>query len=114
MSHDESMDFNRIQETSDGDREFETELFNMFLDDTAERIEALDAAIADGDAESCHRQAHTIKGSAANVGATRLCEISLQLESFDPKADKAEAESCLARMKSEFENTKAAIQDYLA
>jgi two-component system, sensor histidine kinase and response regulator len=62
-----------------GDPETEAALAVMFLDQAAERIPALQAAIDGQDAERVHRLAHGLKGSAATVGAVRMSELSRDL-----------------------------------
>ncbi|MBI2425729.1 MAG: Hpt domain-containing protein [Candidatus Hydrogenedentes bacterium] len=113
MTENSAMDFSRIQETSDGDRAFETELFEMYLEDTADRIQRLDTAIGSGDLELCRREAHTIKGSSANVGATRLQELALRLEGCDPVTRKPDAQALLTKIRDEFELVKSEIGAYL-
>jgi len=48
--------------------EFLRELAAIFLEDTPKRITELDASLAAGDAGTFTRAAHSIKGSAANLG----------------------------------------------
>jgi CheY-like chemotaxis protein len=62
-----------------GDPETEAALATMFLDQSAERLPALRAAIAADDAAELHGLAHGLKGSAATVGATRMSEIAEEL-----------------------------------
>jgi CheY-like chemotaxis protein/nitrogen-specific signal transduction histidine kinase/HPt (histidine-containing phosphotransfer) domain-containing protein len=62
-----------------GDPETEVALATMFLDQSAERLPAIRAAIAADDAAELHGLAHGLKGSAATVGATRMSEIAKQL-----------------------------------
>jgi two-component system, sensor histidine kinase and response regulator len=61
------------------DPETELALATMFLDQSAERLPAIRAAIDAEDAELLHGLAHGLKGSAATVGATRMSEIAREL-----------------------------------
>ncbi len=45
---------------------------NVFAQEFEERFEAMGSMIAEGDVDSANREAHTIKGAAAGVGAIRL------------------------------------------
>ncbi len=47
----------------------------MFLDQLSERLPRLENARARGDLEAVERIAHSLKGSAATVGATRVSEL---------------------------------------
>ncbi|MGH2896939.1 MAG: PAS domain S-box protein [Solirubrobacteraceae bacterium] len=62
-----------------GDPETEVALATMFLDQSAERLPAMQAAITADDADRLHGLAHGLKGSAATVGATRMSEIAAEL-----------------------------------
>ena len=107
-----AVDFTRIQETSDGDTEFERELLGVFIEDCEERLQRLEAAIAAGRLDEIKREAHTIKGAAANVGTTRLHEIATRLEALGDGST-PEAQVLADQMAEEFAYVKAAIGEYL-
>lgn len=107
-----AVDFTRIQETSDGDTEFERELLGVFIEDCEDRIQRLSAAIAAGRLDEIKREAHTIKGAAANVGTTQLQEIATQLEALGDGST-PEAQALAGQLTEEFERVKAAIGEYL-
>jgi CheY-like chemotaxis protein/HPt (histidine-containing phosphotransfer) domain-containing protein len=56
------------------------ELLAVFLHCAGASIEAMSVALADGDAVELHRQAHTLKSSAANLGANELSRLAKSLE----------------------------------
>jgi HPt (histidine-containing phosphotransfer) domain-containing protein len=56
------------------------ELIDIFQTDTAERLELLRHAAATADLGVVRTEAHTIKGSALQVGALRVADACLQLE----------------------------------
>ncbi|MDP2323464.1 MAG: Hpt domain-containing protein, partial [Gammaproteobacteria bacterium] len=93
--------------------EFEQELFAAYLEDCVERIERLHTALADGDAVTFNREAHTVKGASANVGTTRLHEMAQALESAD-FADTGTISALISDVDAEFQCVKAAIEAYLA
>ncbi|MGZ4177330.1 MAG: PAS domain S-box protein [Solirubrobacteraceae bacterium] len=62
-----------------GDPETEAALATMFLDQSAQRLPAIRAAIASEDATLLHGLAHGLKGSSATVGAIRMSEIARAL-----------------------------------
>lgn len=45
-----------------------------------EMLEKLAAAVAGGDSEAVRHAAHTLKGSSAQMGARRVCELARELE----------------------------------
>ena len=107
-----AVDFSRIKETADGDTEFERELFGVFIEDCEERLQRLDEALTAGRLDEIHREAHTIKGAAANVGTTRLQDIAMHLEALSDGAS-AEGQSLVRQLASEFVLVKGAILSYL-
>jgi HPt (histidine-containing phosphotransfer) domain-containing protein len=107
-----AMDFSRIKETSDGDTEFERELFGVFIEDCEERLQRLDSALLARHPGEIQREAHTIKGAAANVGTTRLQDIAMHLEALSDGTT-AEGQALVAQLVEEFARVKASILTYL-
>ena len=56
------------------------ELIAIFQTDTASRLELLERAVGTADYTVVRQEAHTIKGSALQVGAVQVAEICRQLE----------------------------------
>lgn len=50
------------------------EILNVFIENTPKGLGLIQQAFDAGDADSLRLHAHTLKGSAANVGATLLAE----------------------------------------
>lgn len=63
-----------------GDQQLLRELVGIFVDDGPKRLEALRAAMAAADAQQLEQIAHSLKGSAAILGAVRLQESARALE----------------------------------
>lgn len=63
------------------------ELASIFLDEVPPWIEELHEALASADASRLQRVAHTIKGAAANFGATRAADLAIALERMGRDAD---------------------------
>ena len=55
-------------------------LIENYINDSRERISALEDAIEAGDAEECRKTAHSFKGSCINIGAPRLGSICFLAE----------------------------------
>ena len=63
-----------------GEGELVDELIAIFQTDTAERLQLLACAIEAADYPTVRLEAHTIKGSALQVGANRMAELCRQVE----------------------------------
>ena len=107
------VDFERIRETSDGDKEFEQDLFGIYLQDCADRIDKLEAAITGGDFATVQLEAHTIKGSSANIGTTHLQGIAAALEHAEDSDVTKNGPALLKELKTEYARVRGAIDSYL-
>jgi PAS domain S-box-containing protein len=63
-----------------GDAELVRKVITIFLIDIPDQIQVLKEFIKNGDAIGVERQAHTIKGAAANIGAEALRTTAYELE----------------------------------
>jgi HPt (histidine-containing phosphotransfer) domain-containing protein len=63
-----------------GDRRLLDELVGIFIDDGPKRLQAIRAALTASDVRQVEHVAHSLKGSAAILGATRLQTAALALE----------------------------------
>ena len=92
-----------------GDREFLEEMFEAYLKQTPEEIEALKAALAQNDAESLRRLAHTMKGAAANLSADQMAAAARNLEEIGRNGNLSEGSRALGQLESEL----SYLTDYL-
>jgi HPt (histidine-containing phosphotransfer) domain-containing protein len=74
------LDFEHLQQMSEGCREFEQELLELFLEDSRHHLQVLQQAIAAADQPQIYQTAHHLKGSSANVGASRIQAIAAAIE----------------------------------
>lgn len=74
------VDLSRIQETSDGDTEFEDELISMYLDDAATHAKKISGFIERSEVNSLNATARTLKGASANIGAVAVQQVAFELE----------------------------------
>ncbi|MDP8237347.1 MAG: histidine kinase N-terminal 7TM domain-containing protein [Candidatus Erginobacter occultus] len=77
------------------DEELAREVEITFLEDIPLQLERLEAAAAAGDRETVRRQAHKIKGAAANLGAGALREAALRVEEITDAAGREEMKDLL-------------------
>jgi len=88
----------------------------VFLRTGRERVDAIVEALREEDWIHVHGLAHSLKGSAASVGASRLAAIAAVLEveagHERPSANET-TEQAGENLGSEFERAKGAIEAYL-
>jgi HPt (histidine-containing phosphotransfer) domain-containing protein len=85
-------------------------LQSSFARDTPERLSALRAGVAAGDATAVAFAVHTLKGSAANLGARELVATCVQIENAPAAAAGQGLEPLLAQL----ERNAADVQAELA
>ncbi len=93
----------------DGD-EFLREITGIFLEDTPKRIAELGTSHAASDTGTFVRAAHSIKGSAANMGATALREVAEKLEKQSRDEGLADVVGLIGRIKTEFDQASAELK----
>jgi PAS domain S-box-containing protein len=91
------------------DKALISRILSTFLEDTPRRIDALKAHIAGGDLEGAHREAHSIKGAAANVCAEALRAVAFELEKAGRAGDKSTLIAAIPRLEEEFIQLKHII-----
>ena len=64
----------------DDDPAFIDELIDLFSDDALPRAERVRASLADGDHRAAQFAAHSIRGSAGNIGASEVAAIAAGIE----------------------------------
>ena len=84
-----SLVFNREKflERMMGDEEFAREIVAGFVNEMPTLLAALREQVALGDPESIWKQAHKMKGSAANVGGELLADIASEIEQAGKAGD---------------------------
>ena len=101
------------QLTPPGEPDVLTEVLQMFLQEVPPRIERLRNACTAGDIQEVHRAAHSLKGSAGNIGASRLLDVCRRLD--DRKADLSPnaAAELVRALDSEYTRVEEEIQRIL-
>jgi len=103
------MDLTHLRELVGGDEEVMGEILDLFMEDAPRQIAALGEAITQGNWEEAGRLAHTLKGSASNVGAEPLRHAAWSLEKRSKDDGVGEPADLLARCEAEM----ARVQGYL-
>jgi HPt (histidine-containing phosphotransfer) domain-containing protein len=87
------------------------QMIELYLRHGPERIAALAAGVAAGDAGQVERAAHTLKSTAGNLGAHRLQHTADALEAM--AADGVVDEQMAARLSVEYDDSAAALRQLL-
>ena len=84
-----------------GDEELAAMVLGVFLDDLPRQIALLKEMVAREEPD-CGRQAHAIKGAAANVGGERLTMVALGMEKAADRGDLSAVRASMASLEAEF------------
>ena len=101
------------QLTSPGEPDVLREVFALFLDDVPKRIERLRAAWTAQDAAGMQSAAHSLKGSAANIGANGLESVCRQLDDAGRSGELAGLQPTIDRLGVEYAKVEAEIRRLL-
>ena len=101
------------QLTPPGEPDVLDEVLRMFLDEVPRRIDRLRAAWSAGDVTEVHRAAHSLKGSAGNIGAHALYAVCKQLDERGKAGDLAGTEHLVAALAEEFGKVEGEIRRLL-
>ena len=77
---DDVLNLERLEEAYDDDRPAIANLLGLARETESRYIRALREGIAQTDIQAVARAAHSIKGSASNIGATRVSRIAADIE----------------------------------
>ncbi|MEQ3724201.1 Hpt domain-containing protein [Alcanivorax sp.] len=89
-------------------------LIESFQHDGEQRLAALDQAFAGGDADTLRSQAHSFKGSSSNLGAVRVAEVCMELETLASNGELASAPPLIDSLKRHFQQACVALSATLA
>jgi signal transduction histidine kinase/DNA-binding response OmpR family regulator/HPt (histidine-containing phosphotransfer) domain-containing protein len=93
-----------------GDLELAKAVVEGFIDDIPRQIAALKEFLEAEDQQAARRQAHTIKGAAANVGGERLREAAFRMEKAIASGDLAAAEPLVSQIEEAFLRLEATMK----
>ena len=99
--------------TPAGEPDVLTEILNLFLTETTPRVSRLRNAWTAGNIEEVHRSAHSLKGSAGNIGARRLQAVCGQLEDKGKSGDLGELGPLVDALSAEFDKVEDEIRRVL-
>jgi two-component system, sensor histidine kinase and response regulator len=86
-----------------------TRAVELYLRDAARHVQAIQAAVAQGDAAAVRERAHALKSSSANLGAQHVALLCKQLERMGVDRTLVAAPPVAADLTVEFERAQAAL-----
>ena len=95
------------------DKELAASIIGEFLMDIPVQIGTLRDYLDNGNTEDARRQAHTIKGASANVGATALRELAFNMENAIKSGDLDAVQENMPQLLNGFEELKKAMSSVL-
>ena len=82
----------------------------MFIDCVDRDLPLLEEAIAAADRENAALHAHSIRGTAGNLSADRICAIANRLETAAKEGELADLEPLVATLHGAFEQFKQEVE----
>ena len=98
------------QLTPPGEPDVLQEVLQMFLDEVPPRMDRLRNAVTAGNIQEVYRTAHSLKGSAGNIGAQAMFEICRQLDGIGKSGGLAAAGPLIDALDAEFGKVEEEIR----
>jgi two-component system sensor histidine kinase/response regulator len=107
------VDWTEALNSVNGDPLFLKELIEAFLQEYPKHLAEIHQALADGDAATLRRAAHTIKGSARYFGAHETHQRAERLEMIGKSGDLTDAPAALAELEEALDRLRPALVTFL-
>lgn len=89
------------------------EILEVFIATAPNELTAIQQTLNSQDAEGLRLHAHTLKGSAANVGATYLSQLAKNIEEAAKSGNLPSAGEEVNELKDALNKVLSALQDYI-
>ncbi|WP_337872117.1 ATP-binding protein [Ignavibacterium sp.] len=106
-------DFDRLNQVSLGDKEFEKDLLGDYFKDAEIKLETLKEFISQKNLRKIQELAHTLKGSSYSVGAKAIGDEALGIEISAKSNDIESVEERLIQLTKVFRESKELFKDVL-
>jgi two-component system sensor histidine kinase/response regulator len=110
-SNTPSLDLSRLHEISTDDGEFEQQLIGAYLEDGAQQIEHMYAALEQEDWARMEGAVHTLKGTSGSMGVLHLQQLLEALETLD---DPDGIVTAVTEIRDEFARARVLLRGELA
>lgn len=114
MPDNEILDLTRLEEAFEDDTAGIAELLGMALETGVKHRRALDEGLARGDASVVARAAHSIKGSAGNIGANEVARLAIELDRRARSGDLSGAREQIIAIGAAYDRLADAVDAYRA
>jgi len=101
------------QLTPPGEPDVLNEVLQLFLEDVPGRLARLRSAWQDGNAVEVQRAAHSLKGSAGNIGATDLLSVCRLLDDHGKSGDLSNLAPLVTSLETEYAKVEAEIKSLI-
>jgi CheY-like chemotaxis protein/HPt (histidine-containing phosphotransfer) domain-containing protein len=108
------VEWQRIEETVDGDKEFAIELVTTFADSSNQAIAQITAALASNDNAAVQLAAHSLKGASGSMGAMTAHKLAADLEDAAKNGNASKATLLFEALRNEIARANEYMQDKLA
>jgi len=106
----DTWDIRGMLERMMGDKDLAKMIVEGFIGDVPKQIQSMKNYVGNKDIVGCERQAHTIKGAAANVGGRALSALANEMEILAKNGDILGFESLLIEIEKKFDQLKIAME----
>lgn len=91
------------------DADFLVRLFDCYLEEAQQQLQAMGDAIAQGDVITLQKLAHSLKSISASIGATPLAQMCQALEVMGHRDRTSDASRLISQLHAEYDQVKAAL-----
>ncbi len=111
-----NVDLNALLVSADNDPVWAKELLAMFMTDTVERIEQIEKMIEEKkfSKDDAIRHFHTIKSSAASIGAFELSTLAKKMENFVKNGELTNINDNFQQLKDELKRSATVLENGIA
>lgn len=110
---DEPVDIEALRELKEIMEDQFSVLVDTFLEDSATRMQEIEAALAAGDADALRSAAHSFKGSSSNLGISSLADVLFKLETMGREGTTEGGEPLLAEVRTLFDRVSGILKSEL-
>lgn len=101
MTKGTAIDTKFLMEIVSGDKEFEKELFTIFVDNANRNFSKMEESIKNQDNNAWYMAAHAFKGASASIGAFDLSKLLEHAQQF-PEESFEEKKELMRKIREEF------------
>jgi len=106
------IDMRHLRDITDGDAEFEKELFDVFFENARDNIDKMVNAVQSKNIDAWKASSHSFKGAAASIGAFDLSDI-LEHAQVSQNATAQEKEEILTQVRKRFAEVDGFVKSHL-